>query len=170
MFLQIGMDRARRILRASVHGDGPGAAFILARGEERNKTEQRISGADQANQAALREAITREEFGSIGVAHFRKFSLDFSADGRRAGIGARGDFRQLVFADRTLEIFPELRALVHVQHVENRFLAQEHEAAKTLFVFRRHLHLAKRALRSEVSVGALEQIEFFFKIGGAHFL
>ncbi len=82
----------------------------------------------------------------------------------------RRDFAQLVFLNRVLQVFSQLRALADVQHIKNRLLAQEHESAKALFIFRRHFHFAQRTFGFDLCFGALEQLEFFFQIGGAHLL
>ena len=52
------------------------------------------------------------------------------------------------FATASSWIFTQRRALADIQHVEHRFLAEKHEAAEALLVFRRHLHFAQRASRS----------------------
>src|SRR5579863_1542903 len=128
------MDCARRVLSARIYRDRPGPALIFPGGKEGHQAKQNVSGADQASQSAFGEAVAGEELGGIGVAHLREFGLDFSADRGRASIRATGDLGQLVFADGGFKVFPEFCAFVYVQHIENWFFAEEHEATKTLLV------------------------------------
>ena len=53
MFLQVGVDGTRAILRASIDRDGPGAAFVFAGGEKGNHAQQAVSRADEARQPAF---------------------------------------------------------------------------------------------------------------------
>ena len=58
---------ARRLLRARAAADGPGAALVLAGGEERDEAEQRVRGADHAVEAGLGEAeVVAEGRGVLG--------------------------------------------------------------------------------------------------------
>jgi hypothetical protein len=74
------------------------------------------------------------------------------------------------FLHCVFEVFPQLCALADIQHIQNRFLAEEHETAKTLFIFWGHFEFAQRALGFEVGLGAFEQLKFFFNIRRAHLL
>ena len=65
---------------------------------------------------------------------------------------------------------PSSRRLADVQHVENRLLAEEHEALDALLVFGGHLHFAQRLVGFHLRLGALQQLEFFFEFRRLHLL
>src|SRR5579884_3278558 len=61
VLLEVGVDRAGGLLRARVGGHGPGAALVLAHGEEADQPEQLVAAADETDQAALLEAVRGQE-------------------------------------------------------------------------------------------------------------
>ena len=151
-------------------GDLPGAAFILARREERNQPQQFVGGADQPHQAALRKAVTRQELRRIGVAHLCQLCFHFAADRSGCGVRPRGNFRQLIFAHSFFQFFPQFARLADIEHVEDWLLAQKHKAAQALLILGRHLHFAERLFHSQMSIGPLEQLKFFFELRRLHLL
>ncbi len=84
--------------------------------------------------------------------------------------GLRGNFRQIVFADRFFKFLAQFRGLANVQHVEDRLLAEEHEAAQPFLIFGSHLHFAQRFFVAQVHVGTLDQLELFLEIRRLHLL
>ena len=87
-----------------------------------------------------------------------------------AALGRAAISVSLYLLDRLFEFFAQFGGLADVEDVENRLLAQEHEPAKAFLVFRRHFHFAQWLFRSQVRVGALEQLEFFFEFRRLHLL
>src|SRR2546422_739623 len=170
MLFQVGVDDSRSFNRARVNGDGPGAAFVFADGEEGNHAEQGVSGTDQAHEAALFQVIAGKEFSGIRLGHLSKLGFDLPANSGSTGIGLRGDFVQLVFADCIFQFFAEFRRLADIKHIQNGFLAEEHEAAESLLVLACHFHFTQRALGFKMRLSALEQFVFFFQFGRAQFL
>ena len=170
MVLQIGVNRARRVLGTRVDRDRPGAAFIFSGGKEGNQAEQVIAFADEAGEAAFGQSVAAEKFGRVFVGHLGQFRFHFAADGAGSGIGTRGHFGQVIFCDRRFEVFAEFGALADVEHVEHRLLTQKHEAAQTLFVIGRHLHFAEGLFGFEKGFGFDEQLVFFFQLRRLHLL
>ena len=56
------------------------------------------------------QSVAGEEFGGVFVAHLGQFGFDFAADGGGSGVGAGGDFGQVVLGDGRFEIFAEFGA------------------------------------------------------------
>src|SRR5581483_4429694 len=106
----------------------------------------------------------------IRVTHLSQFGFDFPADRRDACIGPRSHLRELVFGSGAFEFFAQLGAFADVQHIENRLLAEEHEASNTLLVFRSHLHFTDWLLRLQVRFGTLQELKFFFQFRRLHLL
>ena len=77
---------------------------------------------------------------------------------------------KLYFPIAFSEIVAQLRAFSHVEDIKNRLLTQEHESAQTLLVFGRHFHFSQWPLGSQVRIGSLQQVEFFFQLWSAHLL
>ena len=110
VFLQVRVDGASSFHGPGADGDSPGAAFVFAGGKKGNQSEQCVGGANQAHQSAFSQAVAGQELGRIRVTHLRKLRLDLSADRGSPRVGARGDFGQIVLADRVLEIVAQLCA------------------------------------------------------------
>lgn len=53
--LKVSVDFARSLGRPGALGDGPGAAFVLAAGEEADQAQQGVAGPDQPVQAGFRD-------------------------------------------------------------------------------------------------------------------
>jgi len=85
-------------------------------------------------------------------------------------LGPCGHFGQVVLGNRRFEVFAELRALADVEYVENRLLAQKHEAPNALLVVSRHLHFAQRLLRFEKGFGLNQQLIFALQFRSLHLL
>jgi len=59
--LEIGVDLAGCLRRLGALGDGPGAALVLAAGQEGNEAQQVVAGADQTVQTAPADAQVIQE-------------------------------------------------------------------------------------------------------------
>src|SRR5205814_8835634 len=79
--LDVAVDLARRLEGRRAAADRPGAALVLAGGEEAHQVEERVAGADEAGARALGEAQIGEERVPVG-------GLELGDLGREAG-GAR---------------------------------------------------------------------------------
>ena len=75
--------------RRRVARNRPGAALVLADGEERDVAEQIVAGANHAIEPGLAQAEIRHERGGIGGIELRDLELDLRADRDRARGRAR---------------------------------------------------------------------------------
>src|SRR6266542_1297199 len=142
VLLEIRVDRTRRLLRASAARHGPGAAFVFADGEEGDQPQKFVSLANEACQSALVQPVAGEELGRLFVTHLRELGLHLPADGGRARVGKRSNFGEVVPGSRGVQIPAQLGALADVDHVQDRLLAEESEAAQALLVVGVELELA----------------------------
>lgn len=69
-------------------GDGPGAAFVGAGGEEGDESEEVVAGADGAGHAAFGDAGCGAEFGGFFVGEFVEVHFEFSAHDGDVAAGA----------------------------------------------------------------------------------
>jgi hypothetical protein len=69
--LDVGVDLARGLLRAGAGADGPGAALVFARGEQRDQIDERVGGADETPGRGLGQAERRHEFLLLLGRHLR---------------------------------------------------------------------------------------------------
>ena len=168
--LEVGVDGACALRGFGAGGDGPGTALVFARGEEADEAEERVALADEADEAALVEAIGAEEFGGFFVVHLGKLGFDLAADGGCAGVGARGDFVELVFAHGFIQIIAEGGAFADVDDVEHGPLREKHEALDELLFLVGHFEFSEREFRLEGFFGAEKESLFAFEFAGAALL
>src|SRR5512141_812551 len=98
---------------------------------------------NEACQSALVQPVAGEELGSLFVTHLRELGLHLTADGGRAGVRTRSNFGEVVPGSRGVQIPAQLSALADVDHVQDRLLAEESEAAQALLVVGAELELAQ---------------------------
>ena len=170
VLFQVGVDGAGGLDGARVRGHGPGAALVLAHGEERDQAHELVGLADEAHQAALLEAVAGKELGGLLVGHLGQLGLDLAADDGGGRAGTRGQLRQPVLLHRLLQVAAQVGALADVERVEHGLLAEEHEAAHALAVLGGELQLAQRALLLQLRLGAQDEVVLALQLGVAHLL
>ena len=86
----------------------PGAALVLAGGEEADQPQQLVALADQPHQAALVQPVAGQELRGLLVVHLRQLGLHLAADGRGAGVGPARNLVQLEAAYRASRSSPSV--------------------------------------------------------------
>ena len=118
----------------------------LRRRQERDQPQQFVCFANQSRQSALRQAIARLRNSAASSSLMSASSASTLPQTAVAPVfGFAAISRQPKLRHCPFQIFAQVRALADIEHVENRFLAQEHETAQQLLVLFRHLHLAQTA-------------------------
>ena len=110
---------------------GPGAALVLAGGEEADQIEQRVAGADEAVARALCEAQVGEERRAVAGIELRDLGLHLRRQHHRLGAGSLG--RSATSAGSGFATSPS----GDVQHDEQRPQRQEGEARRAACARRR---------------------------------
>ena len=121
-------------LRWRAAADRPGAAFVLADGEERNVAEQIVAGADHAIEARLGEAQVSEKRRGIGGLELRRSRARSSRRARRRrAVARRGTPSMPVSVGGAIDVAPRRQVgFVEIDHDEQRLRRQELEAAQPL--------------------------------------
>ena len=111
-------------------GNRPGAAFVLADGEEGDVPEQVVAGSNHAIEARLPQAEVGHEGGGVGRIELGDLELDLRADRHRT-CRRTGHER---FEARDPHRIVGLRevAFVKIEHEEQRLGGEELEAAQSL--------------------------------------
>src|SRR5580700_6043569 len=115
-----------------VHGDSPGAAFVLTGGEETHQAEQGISGGDEAFEAGFLQAIAGQVITLLFAGEFGKFGFHFSADRGGGSILAAGEWSVAIFALAIMEFGGVV--LAQVEHVKHGLLGEKLESAKAFLI------------------------------------
>ena len=117
-----------------MHGNGPGAHFGLARGQEAHQTQQRVGGRDQALQRRFLQSVARQIFARFLGLSARRAPLRSCPQIAVTAVFLRAGKRALaVFLFHFMQ--PRGVFFADVQHAQHRLLRQKLEAANALFVF-----------------------------------
>ncbi len=132
--LNVGVDRAGRLLRARVARNRPRAAFIFTDREERHVAQQVVGGANHAIEPGLRQAQIGHERGRVGGLQLGDLQLDPGADAHRGRGGlAREGLESRVRGRGIGE--PEIR-FVEVDDQQQRLGGEELKAPQPARVIR----------------------------------
>ena len=143
------MDLAGRELRRRAARNRPGAALVLADGEERDVAEQIVAGADHAIEPRFGQAEIGQKGGGVGGVELRDLELDLRADRDGGRSGARKKRRQPGGFRRAVDVAsPHLRLrelrFVEIDHDEQRLGGEKLEAAQPLEIVAFQIERAQR--------------------------
>ena len=93
--LDVGVDLARGLRGLGAVFDGPGAALVLAVGQERDEAEQRVGALDQAVEAGLLNAELLEEHRAVLAVELGDILLELGADRQHLRALAVGELLDL---------------------------------------------------------------------------
>ena len=146
--LDVGVDLARGLRSLGAVFDGPGAALVLAVGQEGDEAEQRVGALDEAVEAGFLNAELLEEHRAVVAVQLGNVLLELGAD--------RQHLRALLFGELLdlLEILVVVligeAVLVHVRGVDDGLEAQKIGGRDELSVVGRDLERARALARVEV--------------------
>ena len=102
--LEVGVDLTGRLGGLGAVGDGPGAALILAGGEEGDEAQQGVAGFDEPVQAGFLDAQVLQEHGLLLPVQLGDLGLQLGAHGDDLGPLLGGDLLHLLVVGDVLVV------------------------------------------------------------------
>ncbi len=150
----VGVDGARRVLRARAARDGPRPHLVLAHREERDQAQQRVAVLQHPADGGLGEPQVGQERGLLRALELRDLRLDHRRHPADAGAGACGHLTEAEALDQVGGAADLL--LGEVQAMEDRLLRQEREPADGAALVLREAQGADRAPRLQRGLDLLQ--------------
>ena len=171
----VAVDLAGRQLRRRAARNRPGAALVLADGEERNVAEQIVAGADHAIEARLRQTEVGEKRRRVRRPRAARSRARSSRRRRRPRSPARdrNGVRPAASAARVDVAAPSPPAscdFVEVDDDQQRLRRQELKPAQPLEILALEIERAQRPALLERRPAEREHVALAFELGGAALL
>ena len=155
--LDVGVNFARGLRGLGAVFDGPGAALVLAVGQERDEAEQRVGALDQAVEAGLLNAEVLEEHRAVLTVELGDVLLELGANRQNLRALAVGELLDLL--EILVAILIRKAVLVHVRSVDDGLEAQKIGGRDELSVVGRNLERARALARVEVLGKSREELD-----------
>ena len=155
--LDVGVDLARGLRSLGAVLDGPGAALVLAVGQERDEAEQRVGALDEAVEAGFLNAELLEEHRAVLAVELGNVLLELGADRQHLRALLFGELLDLL--EITVAVLIGEAVLVHVRGVDDGLEAQKIGGRDEVGVVFRNLKGARALACVEVLCKVGEELD-----------